>query len=136
MSSVSDNHTFVGPHEGRELELLLNGKKPLAMFVEPIQPDFECFPEAEFDKFAAHAKLKKHVALEEQSSPFGEMQIRRVLYAVPGEEWRIPAMLLVQSIYRSLSGWRPDLERIIGGLLGYEHDDIEKFATLHEPPTQ
>ena len=33
--------THVGPHEGRELELMLAGEKPLSMFVEPLDSTFE-----------------------------------------------------------------------------------------------
>jgi hypothetical protein len=47
----------------------------------------------------------------------------------PGEEWRIKALLLVQDLYDSLvPGWRPDLERVIGLLLGYDRQDIERFV--------
>ena len=43
----------VGPHAGRELELLLTRAKPLAMFVDSIPPEFESFPERLFDSIVA-----------------------------------------------------------------------------------
>ena len=36
--------TFVGPHEGRELELMMAGTKPLSAFLEVVSQDVECFP--------------------------------------------------------------------------------------------
>jgi len=51
-----------------------------------------------------------------------------VAAAAGEEEWRIKALLLVQGLYDSLApGWRPDLERVIGLLLGYDRQDIERF---------
>jgi hypothetical protein len=52
-----------------------------------------------------------------------------VLYALPGEEWRINTALLVDELYASLlPGWRPDLERMTGLLLGYDREDIEQYV--------
>ena len=118
-----------GPHEGRELELMISGIKPLSMFVDEISPDFATFPEQQFDSLVSRGKLVKSVSIETLPGPDGrEHKIRRVLYALPEEEWRIRATLLVHDLYRSLSpGWRPDLDRVIGLLLGYNRDDIENF---------
>jgi len=44
----SDIPNGVGPHEFRELELMLAGIKPLAMFFDVIPPTIE-LPEAEFE---------------------------------------------------------------------------------------
>jgi hypothetical protein len=123
---------FVGPHEGRELELMKAGAKPLSMFVEQIPPEYESFPEVEFDVLVSEGKLVKRVCTETTKGPTGQdVRIRRILYALPEEKWRINALLLVQGLYDSLSpGWRPDLDRIIGLLLGYEREDIEKFLRL------
>jgi hypothetical protein len=123
-------HKFIGPHEGRELQLMLEGSKPLSMFVETIPAELELFPERDFDKLVREGKLIKHVSIEDCPLPDGKVgKIRTVLYALPSEEWRIKALLLVQTVYASLTpGWRPDLERIIGLLLGYNRDDIEKFV--------
>ena len=118
----------VGPHEGRELALMLAGVKPLSMFVEPVDCDFELFPEEEFDKLVLQQKLKKRVSIE-KSGKTDQPDMRRVLYSLPGDEWRIDAMILVQQLYATLlPGWRPDLERVIGLLLGYERVGIESFV--------
>jgi hypothetical protein len=132
LNSKSDR-AFVGPHEGRELELMKAGAKPLSMFVDQVPPEYESFPEGDFDILVSEGKLVKRICMEMTKGPGGkDIRIRRILYALPEEEWRINALLLVQSLYDSLSpGWRPDLDRIIGLLLGYERDEIEKFLQLH-----
>jgi hypothetical protein len=136
MKSVrEDVRHLVGPHEGRELELMLSGDKPFSMFVESIPADFEVFSEQDFDRLVSQGKLIKHVSIEVIPVAGGKTgKIRRVLYALPSEEWRIKALLLIQDLYGSLSpGWRPDLERLIGLLLGYSRGDIEKFVDLCKP---
>jgi hypothetical protein len=125
--------SFIGPHEGRELELMLRGVKPLSMFVETIPAEFDIFPERDFDEAVSRGHLVKHVSIEATSiASRTEKKIRRVLYALPAEAWRIQALLLIQNLYSSLGGWRPDLDRAIGLLLGYERADVEKFAAAHE----
>lgn len=133
-SAREDVRQFVGPHEGREFELMLSGDKPLSMFVETIPTEFEAFSEQDFDRLVSQGKLVKHVSIETPPAPGGKTgKVRRVLYALPSEEWRIKALLLVQGLYVSLApGWRPDLERLIGLLLGYSRVDIEKYLDLHK----
>jgi hypothetical protein len=124
----------IGPHEGQELELMREGIKPLSMFVEVVPSEATHFPEDEFDRLVAEKRLVKFVAFEEIGTPDGRCgQIKRILYALPAEAWRIKSMLLVQQVYSSLrSGWHPDLDRVIGTLLGYSVDDIEAFVNRHE----
>src|SRR5262245_17965709 len=128
-STISSD--FRAPHEGRELELMLTGRKPLSMFTEWIDSEFKCFPEEEFDALVAEGELIENVAFEVMNHHTdGDLHFRRVLYALPGEEWRIKAMLLVLDLYRPLTpGWRPDLDRVIGLLLGYEREHVDKFLT-------
>jgi hypothetical protein len=130
MSSSSDGSpNFIGPHEGRELELMASEAKPLAMFVEPLPAEYEFFDEQEFDALVEQQVLVKKVRVESITTPEGAKgQSRRVLYAQASQAWRIPAMLFVHDVYDSLGvGFRPDFERIIGLLLGYNRDHIERF---------
>lgn len=39
---------------------MLNGSKPLSMFLEPAEPEFEYFPENEFDRFVEMGGLIKN----------------------------------------------------------------------------
>ena len=122
------NIDTIGPHEGRELALMMAGTKPLSMFVEEVPAQSEYFPEDQFDALVAQGKLKKFVSIETSPVPNGvDRNIRRVLYSLPDQEWRINAILSVLAMYKSLGGFRPDLERMTGDLLGYAHGDVERF---------
>jgi len=115
---------FVGPHEGKELQLMLDGHKPMAMFVEEVDSEFEIFSEEDFDRHATIHGWVKRTRVEYD----GAVEVRRILYALPGEEWRLDALMLTIDIYETLlPGRRPDLERIIGTLLGYNRSDIENY---------
>src|SRR5262245_66504208 len=105
----------IGPHEGRELELMLAGAKPLSMFLVPIDTEFEIFPEGEFDRLVSEGRLAKSVSLETVKHPDGpDTQVRRVLYALAGVEWRINAMVLVNALYFWIMVClRQDLEWIV-----------------------
>jgi hypothetical protein len=130
VSSLSDNPSnFRGPHEGRELELMVSKAKPLAMFVEPLPAEHEFFDEEKFDALVEQQALVKKVRIESVITPAGANgQVRRVLYAQASQAWRISAMLFIHDTYDSLgAGFRPDFERIIGRLLGYDPDHIERF---------
>ena len=121
--------SFLGPHEGRELELMLAGKKHLSEFTFEEGIEREIFPERQFDLHVAGGFLIKDVRGEQYVSRDGEeISARSILYATASEAWRIPAMRMIQDIYCSMGpGWRPDLERVIGSLLGYDRNDVELF---------
>jgi hypothetical protein len=121
---------FLGPHEGRELALMLEGKKHLSYFFLEAGIEREIFPEDEFDSLVASGFLAKDERVEMIISPETgkETNVRNILYATASEAWRIQAMRSVQDIYRRMGpGWRPDLERVIGSLLGYDPEHVEAF---------
>ena len=124
----------IGPHEGQELELMKAGTKPLSMFIEEVPSSEAYFPENEFDLLVSEGKLVKYVSMEIIIGSDGQSRdFRRILYSLPSEQWRIRSILLVQEIYlSSRSGWHPDLDRIIGALLGYEAEDVECFVSRHQ----
>jgi hypothetical protein len=109
---------------------MLAGKKPLSYFFIAVGVVREVFPEHEFDLHVANGFLVKDVRIERFiSREDGEAtSARSILYATAGEAWRIPAMRMIEDIYHSLGpGWRPDLERAKGSLLGYDQRDVELF---------
>ena len=121
---------MIGPHEGRELELMLQGCKPLSVFVvESPDPDWVEFPEDEFDSEVSLGRLIKFERSRKTETPAGTpIEIRIVYYSVPQEKWRIPAIIFIEDLYTTLGpGYRPDLERVIGNLLGYDSHAIEFF---------
>ena len=122
--------SFVSPHAGRELQLMLEGKKHLSMFLIEEGFDDEDYPDRRFDAYTLEGRFVKEVRVEKFRLVNGvDTNSKRVLYATASEAWRIPAMFMIQDIYRTLiPGWRPDLERVIGWLLGYDRSDMELFV--------
>ncbi|MBW8302293.1 MAG: hypothetical protein K0M60_22105 [Hydrogenophaga sp.] len=120
---------FVGPHEGKELELMKVRLKPLSMFTEELDSEYEMFPEQEFDENVATEGWVKRENVEEHQ----QGKLRRVFYALPEQAWRIDAMLAVNDLYEDfLPGRRPDFERMIGYLLGYDRVDVERYISWVE----
>jgi hypothetical protein len=122
----SDEHAYL-LHTNRELLLMLQGRKPLSVFVDEDGSSgtpSRFFPEAKFDAFVAASRFVKRVYVEPSGIDV-KRQIRRVLYALPEEVWRINAyMLLIETSKHS--GWNEGFERMEGSLLGYssEENDI------------
>jgi hypothetical protein len=109
---------------------MLAEKKHLSFFFVEEGVTREIFPEGKFDLHVASGFLVKDERVEQLISPEhgGETSARNILYATRGEVWRIPAMRMIQDIYRRMGpGWRPDLERVVGSLLGYDSKDVESF---------
>jgi hypothetical protein len=107
-------------HTGRELLLMLEGRKPLAAFVE-VSPDDsfkDVIPEKMFSLYVREQKLK---VFEYKTALKGSKAscLRRVLYALPGQEWRFYAH---EMLWRTVDkyGWNDSFEKIEGFLLGYE----------------
>jgi hypothetical protein len=112
-------------HTGFELSLMLEGRKPFAKFADAY-PD-EWFDElvGKFDRFVEDGRLIRRIV----TRPFDELahlpgrpvmeSIREVYFALPGEEWRIDAYLLLVQV-GTKAGWNDALERYEGSLLGYE----------------
>src|SRR6266404_6266435 len=113
-------------HTGRELAMMLAGTKPLAAFVDddPSLHGAYVIPEREFEPHVASGRIIKREQLVPPSAdaPVVHGQRiggRRVLYGLPGQQWRIDAYLLLYETAEK-SGWNEDLERMEGTLLGYE----------------
>jgi hypothetical protein len=107
-------------HTGRELLLMLAGKKPLSAFVEvyPDDIDLEIIPERKFEPHVLTGRLVKF----EYFSAFkgsGKRQLRRVLYVTPGQEWRFRAHEMLWRMAET-DGWKDGFEQLEGYLLGYE----------------
>jgi hypothetical protein len=119
---------LIGPHEGDELDLMLSGVKPLSLFTFVTNEGHE-FAEAAFDDQVSTGKLVKRVVHRQQWAPHGNyVEVTTVLYSLSDQIWRIDAYLFIAELYRSLGvGYRPDLERMIGNLLGYRPEAIEAF---------
>lgn len=116
----------IGPHEGRELELMLAGKKPLAMFHDDIPDDMEP-PEVSFDFYVKKGRLvKQEIVLP--ISPQTESTLRYYFFSLPGEEWRMARLIEIQrGFFEDGVQTTPELEIEIGRLLGYDDTDVQAF---------
>lgn len=108
-------------HTGRELLLMLRGEKPLAMFD---CLDGQDVPTKDrFDSYVATGQFVKR----EYRDPM-DPSYRYFLYALPHEEWRIDAyILLIQAVNEE--GWSDGLIRLQGKLLGYSKSQNDIFMT-------
>jgi len=105
-------------HTNRELGLMLRAIKPLAYFMEFVGREPDCLVRyfRLFDRHVAAGRLIKREVTEAFPSVPG-LESRRIFYAVPGQEWRVDAML---TLLRQPGAWSRDRERRFGELLGYE----------------
>jgi hypothetical protein len=99
-------------HGGRELDLIHRKVKPLSVFSD-VRPRsaYANFLSKYFDALVAEGKLSFCELAEPDLPP-------RLLYALPGEEWRFNAYKLMRVIARNCR-WNDTLERMEGSLLGY-----------------
>lgn len=116
----------VGPHEERELELMLAGKKPLAMFNDDLPPGMEP-PEVTFDPHVRAGRFIKRELVVSGVAGF-PAGFRYYFFALPGEEWRIDRMIEInRGLFEGKVRTTPELETEIGRLLGYDEADIQVF---------
>jgi hypothetical protein len=117
-------------HTGRELELMLSGAKPLSMFYDdpdeiihpPLIPEFEFDPYVEKGLFKKASRIFDLAINPKTGKPY---RIRYVLYALAGEEWRMPALLLTKEISLKVKMPNEAIDRIVSTLLGYSEQEIE-----------
>lgn len=121
----------IGPHNGRELELMLAGQKPAAMFSAEEGMAPEDVGDADFAPHVESGRLKRFV----HSTDDGRCEMR--VYVLPTEEWRAKLLIHIDKyindpVFRQ-TFTTDDLFRLDGALLGYDKDDIEFFvARSHE----
>jgi hypothetical protein len=117
---------LIGPHVGRELELMIAGQKPMAKFTieKGIDPKY-CG--VEFEPHVAAGRFIKFSATYEA--------LERIWYCQPGEEWRAKLDMLIEEKLKDQSIWQSfspkDLARIDGHLLGYSKTCIEHFIDVN-----
>jgi hypothetical protein len=109
-------------HTNFELPLMLDGRKPLAVFGDVYPSDWFDELLAPFEPFVASGQILRRIidtpapALKQQHPDLDGM--RDVLFALPDQAWRIDAY--VKDILNRTRDWDDDLERRQGALLGYE----------------
>lgn len=112
-----------GSHNGRELELMLAGIKPMASFVAEDNVPSELVGDANFLPYVENGQIIKFVERHEELA----FEIR--IYCLPDDEWRGKLKCLIsrlswagkiEGVFNSL-----DREKIDGFLLGYTAKSVE-----------
>jgi hypothetical protein len=112
-------------HTNSELELMLAGTKPMAMFGHWLAE--EDFHEELLRPFREHPRTRHFIYrrlcwIDERPA----YRSIRTYVARPGEEWRIDAHIAMWTAVH-YSGWNDGFERLEGFLLGYEAWQNEAF---------
>ncbi|GFE86050.1 hypothetical protein GCM10011488_10040 [Steroidobacter agaridevorans] len=115
-------------HTNRELLMMLAGTKPLAVFHDchpSRRPPFEVIPENFYAPYVESGRFIMREVIAPSTDPRTTLGVRTVLYALPTEQWRIDAYLLLRQTGFKY-GWSETCERMEGSLLGYtdEQNDI------------
>ena len=119
----------IGPHQGRELGLMLSGEKKLAVFGDIIPPDGDInetiIPE---QAFAPHVFAEQVVRIEKIFPATDGKSYKSVCFTLPGEEWRAHFYnWYSERLFSEEHTYSVFDEFIIGELLGYKKEDIEHF---------
>jgi hypothetical protein len=112
-------------HTNFELPLMLEGRKPFAVFGDAYPSKWFDEHLAPFEQFVRTGRIVRRIV--DTSMPQLKRRrpewdrFRNVYFALPGEEWRIDAYIsLFDEHLRSGTSWDDDKERLQGSLLGYE----------------
>jgi len=120
-------------HTGRELDLMLEGTKPLSMFYGEISelPDEEIIPELKFSPYLNRGLfVRGEVEVEAAFHPQWNRKVKTkyVFFALAKEAWRIPAIILLKKSQSKTWEWNETLERMESSLLGYTDEEIDAWC--------
>jgi hypothetical protein len=123
-------------HTGRELQLMVAGKKPLAMFYGEIGelPHEEIIPEERFAPYVSSGEFVRGETVREGAyHPVlkRNAKVKYVFYALKDEAWRIPAIILVMNAESKLPMPNETTDRITGALLGYTDEEIDAYCAYY-----
>lgn len=105
---------------------MLSGKKPLAVFCAEANelPWEELIPEEAFTPHVESGRVLRHdFEVRSTTSSGASINLRYVLFALPGEEARFQIMCTLMRAFHSGSGWNETCERVEGTLLGYSDEE-------------
>lgn len=119
----------LGPHEGREFELMMAGEKKLAFFSYTSRDDPEDFVPSEFEELARQGRLARiEYVTDIKDTPF---RAHALFFTPPGEEWRARIFRLMSELFGRKDLPVPlsfeDLAQLEGLLLGYDRADVDYF---------
>ena len=105
-------------HTNRELGLMLAGKKPLSIFSITEGYEVDCVLRY-LRMFNRHVEAGRIIQTEifKRLPQLQNAMHRRLFYTLPGEQWRVDAMIELLDLP---GPWSQERERRYGELLGYE----------------
>lgn len=109
------NETNYPSHTGNELELMLGGRKPMAVFYRAVEEDIDETNGQPFHRYVKSGDLIRTIFYI--SNPHQRFKMVYYVYTVKGEEWRAKIYKKIKKIGQEK--WCRDLEIIEGTLLGY-----------------
>ena len=121
---------LIGPHEGRELSLMLQGQKKAALFYDLLEqgrdiPE-EIIPEAAFAPHVSSGKILRF-AQDIKVKKTGDI-IRYVCFILPNEEGRMNMIFQInREVLEDKRANTDQDDQIIGRLLGYTDEEISAF---------
>lgn len=113
-----------GPHEGHELELMLQGTKPLAMLERRNESPEK---QAIWDKLIEDGRVI-HKAGQTITTTQNHNRHQTDFLALPGEEWRIASAQRIYDEVQRTDRMTDEHHIGLGNLLGYAPKDIELFV--------
>ncbi|MBF7689878.1 hypothetical protein [Acinetobacter pollinis] len=116
-------HPSLGPHEGNELELMLQNKKELAFFYTGSE-----IPDA-FNPYLKTGRLHCKTIKYDRFLQGLDGEMYQVIHYIISQQPESKSGLRLAAVLAEImqKGFCPDLEREIGRLLGYDHEDIEYY---------
>ncbi|OIN87526.1 MAG: hypothetical protein AUJ12_02015 [Alphaproteobacteria bacterium CG1_02_46_17] len=123
---------MIGPHEGKELDLMLKGEKSFAMFHDIENTDQNAPEEIIPEKaFSPHVKSGKIIRKEKSfKSNKSDDLIKYVCFALPDQVWRIDTFFWIKEEFFNGNQFPDDADDIIiGRMLGYSNQDIIDFLS-------
>ncbi len=120
----------IWPHEGRELQLMLSGRKKLAVFSENAPPDERMangrVPEEAFAPYVARGRIVRLEAPVWYAA--GNYPVHFVCFALPGSEWRAQTFFWIKrDVYGGSRIADTTDDIMIARLLGYSTEEIAAF---------
>ena len=137
MASIGEAAGVRGPHEGNELELMMQGKKPLAMLeLRRESPEKQEI----WDKLIRSGRVVHQQG--ETLSPLNPRSPNRSgrwltdFLALPDEAWRMDKLQAVYDEIERTKTMTDDQHVDVGNLLGYSPEDIKAFLDPLTPKVQ
>jgi hypothetical protein len=111
----TDSEKSYAMHGGKELELMLAGRKPMAVFYRAVTENFDETDGQPFHKYVKSGEMNRKIFYIQNIE--SSIKLIYYVYTIIGQEWRADIYKSVKKAGQKL--WCKDLEIMEGLLLGY-----------------